>query len=110
MRANKYTGISKRGHRYNLRKNKTANGFSKMMVDNNYKYGNFATASQHKQDVVRLSVLGTLDTISSSLSISRSIQKEHPTEKGYFKRFVVLSKIGKARLKRARYRKSKRRV
>lgn len=108
MRANKYTGTSKRGHKYNLRENKTANGFSKMMVDNNYSYGNIATATQKRRDMLRLAINGTLDELGGSkLGVVVSSQVEHPTDKGYFKRFYRLGKFGKSRLRRARNRKKK---
>lgn len=46
-----------------------------------------------------LVVKGTLDSFVKVMAYTQSAQKEHPTDKGYFKKVTVLNERGRERLR-----------
>lgn len=58
----------------------------------------------YDHDLSRLIVFGTTDELAKGVNyMTTRVMKPHPVDMGYFKEVYVLSKYGKAKLKRMRY-------
>lgn len=76
------------------RPNKTAKGFTKNAERMKSQGRNIKDT-----DILRLTVRGTTDELNGMLFYFKRVNKEHPTDKGYFKQVFVLSDTGKAKLR-----------
>lgn len=96
------------------RLNKTAKGFTKHYERwaqqgrqriGNYKHPQYNNRGNAKE-VLSLIVNGTTDELKGLGWIYKKlVEKEHPTDKGYFKKVYILTDAGRLRLKSARKRK-----
>ncbi len=96
----KYLGHkkTKRGNKYNLRQNKVANGFSKVLADRKTKPSDKILHSPYTT-LLMLAVYGTTDVFAkTNFNIERKTIC-HPKDPTFTKTILVLSDQGKKKLK-----------
>lgn len=105
------TFTTKKGNKFNHVPQKWQSrkcfGYYQVLHDREARGGKMVKSEKYKQKTLLLTTLavqGTLDELRSRgmMGISKTIRKEHPIDKGYYKEVKVLSDHGKWLLKMKR--------
>jgi hypothetical protein len=92
---------TKRGHTYNARHTRVANGFSKVLADSKKRYP--LEINDPKYSVLlKLAVQGTTDTLHGIRFRTMWVIVPHPQDPSYTKKVLRLNETGKYRLRHLR--------